>query len=164
MRESDPVARRFSRGVTLPELLVVVSIISMAVAIAVPLIGSAIRSASARAATNGFAVNLRAARMIAVSNNTPVSVEVHTEPHPDCFCTPTFYEYPDRAGTMRRFEMPRGITIAASTDPIVFLPNGSLPGGALTEIRVDNGDAAAEVWTVQCSVAGITSVVRVGTR
>jgi prepilin-type N-terminal cleavage/methylation domain-containing protein len=160
MRGSVQVKRRSSPGVTLPELLVVVSIISMVVAIAIPLISSAIRSANARAAANGLAVSMKAARMIAVSNNSQVSIDVHSEPHPDCFCTQTYYEYPDRRGVTHRYNMPRGVTIAVSTDPIVFLPNGSLPGGAETQIRVDTGPQPAEVWMITSNVTGITVVTR----
>jgi Tfp pilus assembly protein FimT len=150
--------------VTLPELLVVISIISMAVAVSIPLIGNAIRSANARAAAGTFAVNLRAARMLAVNENAPVTIDVETEPHADCFCTPTFYEYPDRRGDLRRFEMPQGVTIESSTDPIVFLPNGSLPGGSSTTIRVDTRDGVRDVWTIETGVSGIPIVEHEVTR
>jgi prepilin-type N-terminal cleavage/methylation domain-containing protein len=141
-------------GVTLPELLVVVAIISMAVTVSVPLISGAVRSSSARAAANGFAVNLKAARMLAVSINAPVTVTVQEEPHDDCFCEVTFYEYPDRRGNMQRIEMPPGVTIDASTTPIIFMPNGSVPGGSNTVIRTRVSPETLESWTIETTATG----------
>jgi prepilin-type N-terminal cleavage/methylation domain-containing protein len=144
--------------VTLPELLVVLAIISMAVTVAVPLIAGAIRSANARAAANGFAMNLRAARMLAVSANAPLEFTVRAEPHGDCYCTPSWYEYPGRDGRVRRFEMPTGVSITSSTDPIVFSPNGSVRGGSHTEIRTQLTSGGEEVWTIDSTPTGFSRV------
>ncbi len=145
---------------TLAELLAVVAIIGMAITLAIPLITGAVRSANARAAVNGFAVNLKAARMLAVAGNGPVVVTIQTEPDPDCFCTETYYEYPDRRGIMRRFNMPRGVTIASSTAPITFRPNGSVQGGATTVIKTQLAPGSFEVWTIETSRTGVSIVER----
>ena len=144
-----------SAGVTLPELLVVLAIISMAVTVSIPLITGAVRSANGRAAANGFAVNLKAARMLAVSANAPLQVTVVAEPHPDCNCTATYYEYPARNGVPRRFDMPKGVTIASSTTPIVFRPNGSVPGGATTVIKTRVSTDTFEVWRIATGPIGV---------
>lgn len=147
-----------SAGVTLPELLVVITIIALAVTIAVPLMSGAVRSANARAAANGFAMNLKAARMIAVTNNAPVDVTVVVEPHPDCDCTPTYYEYPGRDGGMRRFDMPPGVTITSSTSPIRFMPDGSVEGGSSSVIKAQVSPGVVEVWTIDSRVSGVSTV------
>jgi len=163
---TGPDSRRRARcsGVTLPELLVVLAIIGMAVAVAVPLISGAVRSASARAAANGFAVNLKAARMLAVTANSPVPITVHAEPHGDCYCTPTWYEYPGRDGTPRRIDLPSGVSIVSSTSPIVFSPNGAVRGGARTVIRTPDGAGGAEQWTIDTSTTGASRVEYVRAR
>jgi prepilin-type N-terminal cleavage/methylation domain-containing protein len=155
-------AKRWSEstGVTLPELLVVVAIISMAVTVSIPLITGAVQSANGRAAANGFAVNLKAARMLAVSANAPLQVTVVGEPHPDCYCTATYYEYPDRGGVPRRFYMPKRVTIASSTTPIVFRPNGSVPGGATTVIKTRVSTDTFEVWRIETGPTGVSMVQR----
>jgi len=145
-------------GVTLPELLVVLAIISMIVTISIPLIAGAVRSSAARAAANGFAVNLKAARMLAVSINTPVVITVQEEPHPDCYCSHTYYEYPDRRGDIRRIEMPPGVTIGSSTPTITFMPNGSVPGGSNTTIRTQVSPGIVETWTIETTATGFSVV------
>jgi prepilin-type N-terminal cleavage/methylation domain-containing protein len=147
-----------SLGVTLPELLVVVAIISMAVTVSVPLIAGAVRSSNARAAANGFAVNLKAARMLAVSINAPVAITVHQEPHADCFCTVTYYEYPDRRGEIQRIFMPPAVTIDSSTPQITFMPNGSVPGGSNTVIRTRVSPETVEWWTIETTTTGFSAV------
>ena len=149
---------KHARGVTLPELLVVVTIISLAVAVAIPIIAGAVRSASARAAANGLSVNLRAARMLAVMTNTPREVVVQAEPHPRCSCTQTYYEYPGRDGRIRRFDMPRGVTITSSTTPIRFLPSGAAAGRSTTVIRAEVAPDNVELWTIETSLVGVPTV------
>lgn len=149
---------RGERGVTLPEMLVVVTIVALAVAVAIPIIGGAMRSASARAAANNFSVSLRAARMIAVTTHEPVSFTVQSEPHPRCFCTPTFYEYAGVDGRPRRVDMPRGVTIASSTSPIGFRPNGSATAASTTVIRAEVAPDNIELWTIQTSLIGVPTV------
>jgi prepilin-type N-terminal cleavage/methylation domain-containing protein len=151
-------------GVTLPELLVVVAIISMAVTVSVPLIAGAVRSASARAAANSFAVNLKAVRMLSVSMNVPVTITVQAEPHADCFCTVTYYEYPDRRGDVRRIFMPPGVTIDSSTSLITFMPNGSVPGGSNTVIRTRVSPETVETWTIETTATGFSAVQHARTR
>ena len=68
--------RRRQHGVTLPELLVVVAVIGMAVLVAVPTISEAIRSARLRSATRSLEATFRAARIIAVTQRTDASIEV----------------------------------------------------------------------------------------
>jgi len=157
--ELDCRCRLRQRGVTLPELLVGLAIVALAVAMAVPIIAGALRSANARVAANYLSVNLRAARMIAVSANRTVQFSIQAEPHPRCSCTPTFYEYRDIKNRLRRFEMPRGVTIASATSsPIVFQPNGGSDAPSTTILRAEVGPGNVELWTIETSLIGVPTV------
>ena len=147
------------RGVTLPEVLVGVTIVALAVAIAAPIIAGAVRSANARVAANYLSVNLRAARMIAVSANRIVEFSIRAEPHERCSCTQTYYEYRDMRDQLRRFEMPRGVTIASATaSTILFQPNGGSGAPSTTVLRAEVGRGNVELWTIETSVIGVPTV------
>jgi general secretion pathway protein H len=151
MRRIYELRNHRSGGVTLPELLVVISIIGLAVAVAVPVISEAIRSARVHTATNQFAVSLMAARMLAVTRQTPVEFRVAVEPD-------SYFEYPDRNGRLHRYEMPTGVMISASTNPITFRPDGSVVGGASTTIEAALGRGASERWEIEINILGISTV------
>ena len=152
MRQINELRSHRSGGVTLPELLVVVSIIGLAVTIAVPAITEAIRSARVQTATSQFAVSLMAARMLAVTRQTPVDFRVAVEPE-------SYFEYPDRNGRLRRYEMPSGVRISASTNPITFRADGSVVGGARTTIEAAHGRGASERWEIEVNILGISTVM-----
>lgn len=139
-------------GVTLPELLVVVSIIALAVTVAIPVISEAVRSARIQTATDQFAVSLMAARMLAVTRQTPVDVTVAVHPA-------NYYEYPDRHGRLKRFELPKGVRISASSNPITFRADGSVEGGASTTFEAVVGGAGKR-YEVDVSILGISKVTR----
>lgn len=142
-----------SRGITLPELLVVLAIIALAVTVAVPLISGAIHAARIRTSVDQFAVSLMAARMLAVTRQAPVSLAVATDPG-------NYYELPDRNGLTRRFDMPEGVRIVSSTDPITFQPNGMVEGGARTVFEARRAGSPDEVWEIETSILGIATVNR----
>lgn len=151
MRPFEGGGGRRSRGITLPELLVVVSIIALAVAIAIPVISEAVRSAKVRSAADQFTVSIMAARMIAVTRQAPVSITVAVDPG-------NYFEYPDRSGEMRRYEMPSGVRIVSSTNPITFRMNGGVDGGATTRIEADMGGSTVEIWEIDTSIMGVARV------
>ena len=82
-----------SRGVSLPELIVVIAILALAVIVTVPMIADRVHQAKLRSAASQYAVSLRAARMIAVSKQTTVTVTVHRNPD-------NRYEYVDATGEL----------------------------------------------------------------
>jgi prepilin-type N-terminal cleavage/methylation domain-containing protein len=145
--------RRGQSGFTAVELLVVVAIIGIIVAVAVPLIAENVRQAKIRAAGDQFSMSLKAARMIAVSTHADVAVTVTTDP------TNT-YSYTDNKGAFREFAMPDGVIIASSDNPITFSPNGSLTGGAVlsTVLETDMTSGVIERWTVTTSLMGVSSI------
>jgi Tfp pilus assembly protein FimT len=153
MRKTWSVGDRAAAGVTLAELLVVVAIIALAVMVAVPAITQAVRSARVRAAVDQFSVTMRAARMVAVTNQSPCDVQVAVDPA-------NRYTYVDARGKTRSVHMPTGVRIVSSTSPITFRPNGSVPGGATTRIETSTGAGAAEVWRIETNELGTTVVTR----
>lgn len=134
-------------------MLVVISIIGLAVAVAVPLISDAVRAAQIRTATDEFMISLMAARMLAVTRQTPVDVTVVLDPA-------NYYEYPDRRGDLRRYEMPEGVRIVSATNPITFLPNGMVVGGAQARIEATLRGGVTEVWEVETSILGVSTIDR----
>jgi len=141
------------RGVTLAEMLVIVALIGIIVAIAVPLVSEQVRQAKIRGAADQFASTLKATRMLAVSKRATRDVTVLVDPA-------NTYSYVDNREQTRTFAMPSGVRIVSSTTPITFQINGSLAAAATTVIEADLDAGATERWTVTTGVAGVPAVVR----
>lgn len=139
------------RGFSLGELLVVIAIVALAAGVAVPLVAEQFRQAKIRAAADQFSMTLKAARMIAVSKRTTVNVTVATDPT-------NSYSYPDQTGTVRTVQVPDGVRILSSTDPISFRLNGSIPAQATTVMEADLTSGTTERWTVTTSVLGVSTI------
>lgn len=148
------------RGVTLPELLVVVTIIALAVMVAVPTITDTIRAARLRTATRSLEATFRAARIVAVTQRRDVSVEVRPGPTPPMPPGPTEnqYTFTDLRGLPRTQTMPPGIRIVSSTSPIVFRPNGTIDAEAITVLEVQTRQGL-KTWEVRTSRMGVTRVI-----
>lgn len=150
-------AVRESRGFSLPELLVVLAIIGIAVVLAVPLTRDQIMAARVRTAADQFSADLRAARMIAVSNRKTVQMTVAKEPN-------NYYEYVDGQGRLRRVEMPGGVRITSSNSPICFELNGALDCDApctcptTSVFEVSASKNTTERWTVSTNALGVPDV------
>jgi prepilin-type N-terminal cleavage/methylation domain-containing protein len=147
----DYARRKRQTGITLPELLVVISIIAMAVMVAVPVITRTIRSAQIRSSAEQFAVTVRAVRMVAVTKRQPVDLVVLADPD-------SAYEYLDVNGTPRRFELQGGVRIAASDSPITFNPDGSVPAAATTVIEVGRPGEDLQTYEIRTNRMGVASV------
>ena len=154
------------RGVTLPELLVVVTIIGLAVMVAVPTITETIRAARLRSATRALEATCRAVRILAVTQQQNATVVVRPAPALPAVPGPTEnqYEYTDLHGRSRTETMPPGIRIVSSVSPIVFLPNGTLDTGGIPdfeavtvpEVQTRGG---MRTWEIRTSAMGVTRVV-----
>ncbi len=151
---------RRQRGVTLPELLVVVTIIAMAVLVAVPTMTDTIRSTRLRAATRSLEATFRAARIVAVTQRMDMSVEVRPGPAAPTPPGPTEnqYTFTDLRGLPRTQGMPPGIRIVSSTSPIVFRSNGTLDAEARTVLEVQTRQGF-KTWEVRTSRMGVTRVI-----
>ena len=140
---------RASRGVSMSELLVVMAIIGIAVAIGVPLVNQQIRMAKIRGAADQLAMDIKAARMIAVSTRADVPMTINTSPS-------NFYEYDDNKGNTRRIEMPEGVRITSSDSPLTFHLNGSLDAPATTILEIELSGTLTERWTISTTILGVS--------
>jgi prepilin-type N-terminal cleavage/methylation domain-containing protein len=140
---------RHAQGFSLLEFLVVTVVLAILVAGLVPLAVETVHKARVRTMANQFALDLRAARWTAVSSRAPVSLTVTVDPS-------NTYQYTDVRGKTRRITMPLGVRIVSSTNPIQFLANGSVPGGASTTIEAQISDDTVSRWTVSTSSLGIS--------
>ena len=141
--------RRHAGGFSLLEFLIVTVVLAILVAGLVPLAVETVQKARIRTMANQFALDLRAARWTAVSRRAPVTLTVTVDPS-------NTYEYTDVRGKLRRFTMPLGVRIVSSTNPIQFLANGSVPGGASTIIESQIKDDTVSRWTVSTTSLGIS--------
>jgi len=150
MKRSQPHA---PRGFSLPEALVVISLVAMALLVAIPAIGERIRSAKVRTSAEQFTTSLRAARMISVAQRRPVEVRLVPAD------AGNYYEYDDRDGRPRRVELPPGAQIhPASAKSIRFRPNGAIDAGPRTVYIETRTAAGTERWSVHTNVIGVTTV------
>ena len=140
-------------GLTLIETLIVVVIASITLMIVSPLVAGRVKVAKARVAANQLEIDLRAARLTAVSNRKAVDVIVRAEPANN-------YEYSDARGDRHLVQMPSGVRIVGSTSPISFRPNGTVLGGAKTVIQTERLVHGAEQWVVETSTIGVTRASR----
>jgi len=144
-----------TRGVTLPELLVVISILGLAVVAVVPLVAEQVKKAQVRSSADQFTMSLRAARMIAVARHAPVEVRVIDADEPDG----NVYEYTDSAGRLRRYRVPKGARIhPSSASSIIFQTNGSIDPGPRTVYIEAKIGKDTERWAIHTSRIGVTTV------
>jgi len=132
-------------------MLVVIAIMGLIAGVSIPLVSEQFRQARIRAAADQFSMTLKAARMIAVTKRTTVDIDIGVHP------TNT-YTYPDQTGTVRTVQLPSGVRIVSSTDPISFRLNGSLAAAATTVIEADLTPGTRERWTVTTSILGVPSI------
>ena len=141
------------RGLTLIEALIVLVLLGISSAFASSVVVERVRATRSRTAADQLALDLRAARMAAISNGKPVSLVVSTDPA-------NVYEYTDGRGTLRRIDLPDGVRIVSSTSPITFEPNGSVAGGASTVLETELSRYHWERRTVSTNVIGIARISR----
>jgi Tfp pilus assembly protein FimT len=140
---------------SLPELLVVISILGLGVMVSIPLIADRVQNAKIRAAASQLAVSLRAARMVAVSRQIPVVVTLAAAPD-------NTYQFADADGQLRVTRLPDGAWIdgALSSPSIAFAPDGSLSVPATAVIKSTLSSGGVETWTIEVPVTGIPVMSR----
>jgi prepilin-type N-terminal cleavage/methylation domain-containing protein len=151
---------RQDRGFSLLELLVVMVVLAIMTAVLVPMATQRMRMAKIRTQVNQFTLDLRAARWTAVSTREAVNLVVKPEIHVPEAPPNNFYEYTDVHGRTRRIEMPEGVRIVSSTDPIEFLANGSVAGGSSTVIEAPITVSKKSTWTITTNAMGVPHVVQ----
>jgi Tfp pilus assembly protein FimT len=146
----DPAVRQ--RGFSLVDFLAAMALVILAMLAATPLVAEKLRSAKIRTAADQLAIDLKAARMIAVTLRRPVDFIVTPDPE-------NAYQYTDGRGQPRRVALPRGIRIVSSSSPIQFRSNGSVASEGITVLEADLADATRVRWTVTTSVLGVSRTV-----
>jgi hypothetical protein len=123
------------------------ALLGIAIAIGIPLVNEQVRIAEVRAAADDLAVQLRAARMIAVTKRTTIKFIVHPDPI-------NKFEYEEREVTL-----PSRIRIASGSDPIIlFKRNGSVDVLS-TVILESDVSGALERWTATVNTMGFATLV-----
>src|SRR5262245_44163688 len=146
------------RGFTLTEILVVVAIIGLAIAITVPLVAENVNQARIRSAADQFSVDLRAARMIAVSKRATPFLDVSVQPDPV-----NRYTYVNGRGETRVVQFPKGVRIITPSTAytVRYLRDGSVSGGGNTTVlRVQLSAGDEEEWRVITNAMGVTRTTR----
>jgi prepilin-type N-terminal cleavage/methylation domain-containing protein len=144
------------RGVSLPELLVVIALLALAALVTIPLTARRVHELRLRSNADQFLVTVRAARMVATTTGRRTVLTV--SPHPD-----DRYEYVDAAGRTRVMELPQGVRIdEGSALTLAFRANGSLepPVPAIVVLKARLPKGLVERWTVTTPMSGIPSMVR----
>ena len=138
-------------GFTLPELLIVLAIAGLALVIAVPLAAEQIRTVQNHAAAAQLATDIRAARMIAVSKRSAVTLQVDVDPT-------NAYQYTDAHGKVRRITLPKQIRIVSSSAPISFSATGALAAATTTVLEAPVSGGVIDRFTVATSLLGVPTV------
>jgi prepilin-type N-terminal cleavage/methylation domain-containing protein len=149
---------RARSGFTLPELLIVVAILGLAIAVSVPIVAEAVNQARVRTAADQFAVDLKAARMIAVTKRATPYLDVSVQPDPI-----NVYSYVNGRGENRTVELPPGVRIVSpsSAYTVRFQRDGSVSGGGTTTVlRVHLSGGDQEEWRVITNALGVTRTTR----
>ena len=156
-------------GVTLPELLVVVAIISLAVTVSIPLVTDVVRQARLKGSVDEFAAVLRAARWTAV--NSQATAVVTIQQHPT-----SSFEWTNLRGVVHDTVMPELVCIESVVDgasqdigEIRFHANGGTDGvSRVTLALVGPGDGTCVAdpterngWIIRTNLLGFTKVSRV---
>ena len=162
--ESRHMTKRWERGFSLMEALVVLALIGAMLAISIPLLGRFLRNYRLQTAASEFAVQLRFARNAAVKQKLKYRIVINENPtntyrveKETNYATNTFELVPGIAG-YTDIRLPIGVVInSASTDgPIVFTFRGSNDGNATYNVIFDTATNTRYTITVTPS-GGVTT-------
>jgi len=144
------------RGISMPELLVVVAILALAALVTIPLTARRVHELRLRSTADQFMVTVRAVRMVAVTTGRQTVLTV--SPHPE-----DSYEYVDAGGRKHAIDLPQGVRLdEGSALALVFRANGSLqpPVPAVVVLKARLPKGIVERWTVTTPMSGIPSIAR----
>lgn len=156
----NPRGRNIASGFSAAELLIVIAIVGLIVAVAVPLASNQVKTSRARSAADGLGVDLRAARMLAVTRQQDWPIVFEIDPV-------NAYTYTGNDGKPHRTVLPQGVRILNTTTPttITFRPNGSIAAQATTvvEIALSGSSTAKETYTIVTSTVGVPKTTKTRT-
>ena len=150
-----PRIRRLDRGGwSLLERLVVVAIIGILAALAIPLFASYWRSAAVRAGAQEMRTALLQAKQLAITRRQNICVQPVVAPFPGYQfrqnnCLGLSIVMPGTDGT-GAFRLQNNVTVAALAGPPVFTPLGAAAPGGQFQVTGPSGD----ILTITVSAAG----------
>jgi hypothetical protein len=126
--------------------------VAIALGIGIPIVNEQVRMAEVRGAADELALNLRAARMISVTQHRSIAFTVKVDPDNRYWYERYAHELP------RTFSMPGRVRIAPASDRMInFRDNGSVDIAAEIIIESDVS-GACERWTATVSTVGLTTL------
>jgi prepilin-type N-terminal cleavage/methylation domain-containing protein len=164
------------RGVSFPELMVVIALLALAAFVAVPIAANRVHEVRVRSAAERFATTLRAARMVAVTSGKPTAVIIKAGGEPTPAAPQPIensYSFENRGARdfcewwplgeepkCTKVELPPGVWIEpSSASALVFQPNGALdastPALAVFRARFAGN---LETWTIEIPHSGIPTI------
>ena len=154
--EAGVILRKYRRlrspnataGFTVVEAMIVMVLAFMLLTVAVSVVSQGMNASRIRAASQQLTMDLRLARLTAVSKRTTIDFVVSENPI-------NAYQYLDSRGKIHREVMPPGVRLTGSPTTIQFLPNGSVMGGASTILEVALTGSILERRTIDTSVLGV---------
>lgn len=134
-----------SRGITLVEVLLVISLLVILLSFAMPSVGNATARAELRATHENVEYSISAARNVARMNESAVQLSIETSPDQRVQKI-TFASPPDsgRSGAtgpaLQEYRLPEGIRLLADREQYVFDPYGLLshPGRLMLVSTADD--------------------------
>ena len=155
-------------GFSLAELMVVLVIVGLTAAIAIPSVGTFYRAYRIRSASDLLAGHMRAARQIAVSQRLPVTFTVNPSPTNSYWFS---YTIPGKPMTTQSFLMPKEITVTnAPTGALVFTinqngtvanpttPDDQNPTANFVSLVRSIGNGATDLYKLTFTVSGKVGV------
>lgn len=127
-------------GFTVPELLIVLTIVGVVMAIAVPSAKGGLDRVSVRSAASDIRATLGYARMLAMSGGIPVAVEV------DSIVGTLRVRRGDERILMRGIGQAHGVRLGKTRDSLTYDPRGFGRGAANLSIHVRRGTSVETVF------------------
>ncbi len=128
------------RGLTVPELLIVLTIAGIVMAIAIPSARASLDRVSVRAAASDVRATLTYARMLAMAGGVPVAIDV------DSVAGTLRVSRGDERILMRGVGSAHGVRLGKTRDSLAYDPRGFGRGAANLSILVRRGASVETVF------------------
>ncbi|MEJ2383089.1 MAG: prepilin-type N-terminal cleavage/methylation domain-containing protein [Xanthomonadales bacterium] len=131
--------RSRARGITLVEILIVISVLVVLASFAIPSIGNATARAEITAASENVRYSIEAARKLARSTESPVVLRVSDAPGPGGQGIGFGRVKAGGAGNVQDYRLPKDVRLVAATDSFEFDRRGLVeqPGQLVLVSTVD---------------------------